>query len=94
MSQSPPSTQMPTQGCIFWDPNDAYGQVFGKEGPEHICVVGVSCASSSVATSSSASQVPYNFPQYVDMTKFFKDFTAFKAAFEDLHTSINTQHCL
>jgi hypothetical protein len=39
--------------------------------------------------SSFALQVPYNFPQYVDMMKFVKDFEAFKTAFEDLHPSVN-----
>jgi hypothetical protein len=85
ISHSPPSTRTPTQGFIFWDPNDAYRQTFGKERLGRMHGVGVRCTFGSIATSSSAPQVSCNVPKHVDMTRFAKEFDTFKAAFENIY---------
>jgi hypothetical protein len=36
MAQQPQSTRGSTQGTIYWDPNDAYSKVFGKELPGRV----------------------------------------------------------
>jgi hypothetical protein len=90
MSKSPPLTRTPTYGCIDWDPNDAYGQVFGKERPGRVRGLGIRCASGFKATSSSVAQVPSNYPQYVNMAQFFKEFEESKAGFQNSHPSVNT----
>jgi hypothetical protein len=88
MSKSSPSTRMPTHGCIDWDPNDAYEQVFGKERPGRVRGLGIRRASGSKATSSSAPQVPSNYPQYVNYAQFIKEFEEFKAAFQNSLPSV------
>jgi len=52
--------------------------------------LGIRRASGSKATSSSAPQVPSNYPQYVNYAQFLKEFEEFKAAFQNSHPSVNT----
>lgn len=97
MSKSPPLTQGYKQGCISWDPNDPYGQAFGKERPGRVRGVGVGCKSGSVAslTSSSMPQVCCNDPEHAGVSDFMKEFQIFKTLFANSYASqVNSQHCL